>query len=278
MDAQTLPDSSPSSVLDDDSPGLMATATSTSEMIEDNISLIESNHPASEIAKANLSERENNTGYAQTSGADAANESTTRESPSNSEDDTPLIRPSPLLGETITPQAGEIDEADELTQSSTADANRIVETKSNALTTDNHTDPGIAESKRFPNNENGFPVDSKHRHYVMYGVTYAVTALVVSTTVSFAFISSSESHPVTILSTPDKTILAFNVASTLSALLINELLLNANDILRWAMATRPNGVGFATFLVLGRATTFPSTFSLFLSNQKVGQRKWCVQR
>jgi hypothetical protein len=70
------------------------------------------------------------------------------------------------------------------------------------------------------NYEDGFTIDS----------TFAIAPLVVGEMIYFAFLSASSCHPVTILSTPDKAILALNLASAGCAFLIRAELLGTNDI------------------------------------------------
>lgn len=125
---------------------------------------------------------------------------------------------------------------------------------------------------------NGILLDPKYKQYLLYCLLFILTALVVTATIVLAFLSSS-AHPVIIFLNPQKTILALNVGSTISVILIGELLTGASDNLRWIFAASPNGVGIATFLILGRATGLFGVFSMILSSDRNhGHQKWCAQR
>lgn len=137
-----------------------------------------------------------------------------------------------------------------------------------------------------PNNETStdkpplndvLPVHSKWKQFLPSIILFIATVLVVSATITLSFLSSS-AHPWTIFKTPETTIAALNIGSTISVFLIGELLAGSCDNLRWTLSMRPKGVGMASFLVLGRATGLYGVISLLFSNQRVGHRKWCVQR
>lgn len=109
-------------------------------------------------------------------------------------------------------------------------------------------------------------------------LTVVVTFIWIILLVSYAYFSSFSSIPFNNFQTPARAILAINVGSTVAVFLLAALVNEGSEILRWRLANRRNGIGIATFLALGRATSMLGVIRLLFSGQKIGHKKWCLQR
>jgi hypothetical protein len=110
-----------------------------------------------------------------------------------------------------------------------------------------------------------------------------VTGITMVFTIYFAFNSSLEQplSPSLILSKPERTILALNIASQLTIFFLGELFINTFEGVRWALAASAKGVSAFTFLTLGRATTPMGVLCLLGGKQGArngGHRLWATQR
>jgi hypothetical protein len=124
----------------------------------------------------------------------------------------------------------------------------------------------------------GIPLEPRWRQLIYFTLLFLITALWVTATVVYTFMSSSSKRPYTIFVSPEHTILALNIGSQISVFLLSEVVAEASDRLRWTLAARPEGVGLATFFGLGRATSLMGVVMLVFSRQRVGHVKWCLQR
>jgi hypothetical protein len=120
-------------------------------------------------------------------------------------------------------------------------------------------------------------VVSKWKRFKECLILLVITSLCVVASICYSFLSSA-AHPIHLFPKAEQTILVLSIASTVSVFLLGELVLEVCDLLRWTLAARSSGVGFATFLGLGRATGLIGVLRLFLSTQETGHRKWCSQR
>lgn len=111
-----------------------------------------------------------------------------------------------------------------------------------------------------------------------FTLTFIVTFTWVTLLLCYAIFSSFSSIPLTLFQTPSQAVFALNLGSTVAIFLLCALANEASEILRWRLATQRGGIGIATFLALGRATTAVGVIRLLFSRQKVGHRKWCIQR
>ena len=127
--------------------------------------------------------------------------------------------------------------------------------------------------------DKGTTVRSKGRHNRSLWLLFFVTFAFVLATLLYTYLSSSPTHPITIFTEPEHTILILTIGSTISTALLGKLFLDCSELLRWSLASRPEGVGLATFLALGSTTGSGGVLDLAFSGQDgVGHRKWCAQR
>lgn len=125
----------------------------------------------------------------------------------------------------------------------------------------------------------GTTLRSKGRQNRSLWLLLFVTFAFVLATLLYTILSSSPNHPITIFTHPEHTILILIIGSTISTALLGKLFLDCSELLRWSLASRPQGVGLATFLALGSTTGFTGVLHLAFSSQNgVGHRKWCAQR
>ena len=123
----------------------------------------------------------------------------------------------------------------------------------------------------------GITLNSKYRQHWLSCLLLIATSMWISATICFAFLSSSHS-PRSVFSKPEKTILALNIASNLSALLLGTLVHVASDTLRWSFAASSSGVGARTFLSLSKATSLYGVVILLSSRAGLSHRIWGFQR
>ena len=122
-------------------------------------------------------------------------------------------------------------------------------------------------------------VRSKGRQNRSLWLLFFVTFAFVVATLLYTYLSSSPKHPITIFTFPEHTILILIIGSTISTALLGKLFLDCSELLRWSLASRPEGVGLATFLALGSTTGATGALELAFSSQEgVGHRKWCALR
>ena len=148
-----------------------------------------------------------------------------------------------------------------------------VETEPGALALGDNPEPIDSDSVT---GHEGFAVEQKWKQYFNYSLVFVASVVCVTVTVTYAFLSSSSK--LTIFSNPGVSIFVLSFLSIVSAFLLNECVTGACDVLRWNLAVRPSGVGIATFLSLGRATSPTGVLRLLFSKQRVGHRRWCIQR
>lgn len=67
-----------------------------------------------------------------------------------------------------------------------------------------------------------------------------------------------------LFSDPTKTVLALNVLSHVTILLLRELTASIFDVIRWTLASSPNGISLGSFISLSRATGLVGVLSLLL--------------
>ena len=119
---------------------------------------------------------------------------------------------------------------------------------------------------------------SRWRNLRWFGLIFVVTCTWVMLLLSYAYLSSFSSIPFAFFQIPARAVLAINLGSTVAIFLLAALVNEGFEILRWRLAMRRSGIGIATFLALGRATTVGGVIRLLFSGQKVGHQKWCIQR
>jgi hypothetical protein len=125
----------------------------------------------------------------------------------------------------------------------------------------------------------GTVLRSRGRQTLSLWLRLLATFAFVLATLLYTFFSSSSKHPITIFTHPEHTILILIIGSTISTALLGKLFLDSSELLRWSLASRPEGVGLATFLALSSTTGTSGVLGLAFSSQNgVGHQKWCAQR
>lgn len=128
-----------------------------------------------------------------------------------------------------------------------------------------------------PARSDGVELRKRWKQFNTLLLLFSVTFIWVVSTITYTILSSA-SRPVGIFSRPEQTIFALNLLANLSVFFLGELVGGALEVIRWTLASRSSGLGLATFIGLGRATSLFGVFRLFVSDQQVGHRKWCGQR
>jgi len=123
----------------------------------------------------------------------------------------------------------------------------------------------------------GSKLQPNWRRHLPFVIIYLVTFVWVALEACFAFFSTSR-KPRLLFPEPGETILLLNIGSTISIILLGELATETFDNVRWHLAANLKGVGFTTFLGLGRVTNIYGVIRLFWSRGTIGHRMWLLQR
>jgi len=123
----------------------------------------------------------------------------------------------------------------------------------------------------------GIRLQPKARQYSSDILLLVLTAFCVLATVTCAFLCSSSQPPSWLLN-PTTTVLLITIGSGVSAFLLGQLSAASLNRLRWALASSPAGIEFATFLGLSKATEFLGLAMLTYAHRSVAHRLWCSQR